>query len=289
MKLHFYGTGASEGVPAVFCECKYCREIRKMGGKNFRMRTCVQLDEDVLIDFSMDGYAQTLFRGLDLTTISHVLFTHSHDDHFYPLAVTQILPPKAFYERERILNVYGNEKVISEIADKIPLAMNSEEEIKKIMGDKYKKVEKYLELHLLSKYQELCVGSYRVMPLPANHDKKEECLIYVIQDKEKTLLFGHDSSVFEEETWERLRNYKFDCVVLDCTMVEKTGIFDGHMGLPDNIKIRHRMLEEGMASESTKFILTHFYHGFNPVHERITPIFHKQGFIAAYDGMSIEF
>lgn len=26
MKLHFFGTGASEGVPAVFCECEYCQK-----------------------------------------------------------------------------------------------------------------------------------------------------------------------------------------------------------------------------------------------------------------------
>ena len=95
--------------------------------------------------------------------------------------------------------------------------------------------------------------------------------------------------MFQENTWKELKRYKFDCVVLDCTMVEETGIFDGHMGLPDNIKVYQRMIEEGMASENTKFISTHFYHGFNPVHERITPIFKKEGFIAAYDGMEIIF
>ncbi len=31
MNIHFYGTGASEGVPALFCECQSCRAIRKLG------------------------------------------------------------------------------------------------------------------------------------------------------------------------------------------------------------------------------------------------------------------
>ena len=41
--------------------------------------------------------------------------------------------------------------------------------------------------------------------------------------------------------------------------------------------------------ERTIFIATHFVHSQNPVHERITPIFAEQGFLAAYDGMEVEF
>ena len=51
MKLHFYGTGASEGVPAIFCRCKYCERIRKTGGRDFRSRTSCQIDDNLMIDF----------------------------------------------------------------------------------------------------------------------------------------------------------------------------------------------------------------------------------------------
>ena len=67
----------------------------------------------------------------------------------------------------------------------------------------------------------------------------------MIEREGHTLLYGHDSAMFAEETWEALGRFSFDCVVLDCTMVEKTGIFAGHMGLPDNIRVRERMLAEG--------------------------------------------
>ena len=76
MKLHFFGAGASEGVPAVFCECEYCKKIRTLGGKNIRLRTSVQLDDHILIDFSSDGYAQSLFRGMDTTNITHIIVLH---------------------------------------------------------------------------------------------------------------------------------------------------------------------------------------------------------------------
>ena len=278
MKLHFYGTAASEGVPAIFCECAYCKKIRALGGKNYRFRTCAQVDEGLLIDFSMDGYAQTLCRGLPLSAIDHLLVTHSHEDHLFPLGLMQIKPPMAYYDRERHLDVYGNGMVMKKIREMVD-AFNPEGEI----------LRDYLGLREVSPFETFSVGDYRVTALPANHDKREDCFIYVIEREGHTLLYGHDSAMFAEETWEALGRFSFDCVVLDCTMVEKTGIFAGHMGLPDNIRVRERMLAEGMADAHTRFVATHFVHSQNPVHERITPIFAEKGFIAAYDGMEVEF
>lgn len=278
MKLHFYGTGASEGVPGFFCECAYCREARALGGKNLRTRTCAQLDEDLLIDFSMDTYAQTLFRQLKMEKINYVLVTHSHDDHLYAPGLMQVKPPMALYERPRCLQVFGNQKVEACIGY----------EAGKYGRDRTE-LAKYLKVQTVAPYETFSVGDYQVTALPANHDKTEDCLIYVISRDDKTLLYGHDSAMFEEAVWDRLKAYRFTCVVLDCTMVEETGVFAEHMGLPDNIKIRERMLREGMAGADTVFIATHFTHLFHPAHERITPIFAEKGFLASYDGMEVEF
>ena len=277
MKIHFYGTGASEGVPALFCECKYCRQIKRLGGKNYRTRTCAQIDEDILIDFSMDSYAQVLFRGLNLPNINHMLITHSHEDHLFTTGLMQIMPPMAFYDRERTLNVYGNAAVIMKIQ-----AGGEQNREKEILYD-------YLKLHTICVGQEFTAGDYRITALPANHDKREDCFIYVICHDGRLLLYGHDSAQFGEEAWRALKAFRFDCVVLDCTMVEETGVFEGHMGLPDNIAVRERMIREGMATLETKFIATHFVHTFNPVHERIAPIFAEKGFLTSYDGLEIEF
>lgn len=277
MKIHFYGTGASEGVPALFCECEYCRKIRAAGGKNFRMRSCTQIDEELLIDFSMDGYGQMLFRGLDLTAIRYMLITHSHEDHLYPPGIIQIEPPMAYYDRKRMLQVYGNETVVGKIR-------TTAEQI----GRPETNLNNYLEICRISSFQTVSVGEYEVTALPAEHDKKEECFVYVVKRNGRTLFYGHDSGIFCEETWDAMRHFHFDGVVLDCTMVDQSGIFPGHMGLPDNIKVRQRMIEEGMAGDKTKFICTHFVHSLNPLHERIWPLFAEKGFIAAYDGLEVE-
>lgn len=276
MKLHFFGTGAPEGVPAVFCECEYCKKIRTLGGKNIRLRTSVQLDDHILIDFSSDGYAQSLFRGMDTTKITHVLITHSHEDHFYPVDLLRAAPPFGL-NRTKKLHICGNSTVTDKLNQSVSGILSLEN------------VEKYLAFHTLSAYETYKLGDYKVTPLPASHDPRECCYIYIIEHNGKTLLYGHDSAFFSEAVWKFLGDFRFDCVVLDCTMVDHTGIFEGHMGLPDNILVRKRMLDNNIAAEQTRFILTHFDHCFNPLHERITPLFQEEGFIAAYDGMELSF
>jgi phosphoribosyl 1,2-cyclic phosphate phosphodiesterase len=50
VKLTFNGTAAAEGFPAVFCECKYCKKARELGGKNIRTRSSCLINEEYLID-----------------------------------------------------------------------------------------------------------------------------------------------------------------------------------------------------------------------------------------------
>ena len=44
MKILYLGTGAAEGVPAVFCNCDTCREARRRGEKEFHSRSQVLID-----------------------------------------------------------------------------------------------------------------------------------------------------------------------------------------------------------------------------------------------------
>ncbi len=276
MKIHFYGTGASEGVPAMFCECECCQKLRKLGGKNLRTRSGAQVDDEILIDFSADTYAHELYGGLDITAINYLFITHSHIDHLYAPDLLTIRPPMAFYKRKRELQVFGNDKAISKIQ-------------KELEGYGRSSAAEYLKLHAIKPFEKFQAGNYQVTALPANHDKNEDCLLYVITHNGKTLLYGHDSAMFGEDCWKSMKEFHFDCVVLDCTMVEETGIFKEHMGLPDNVIIRERMLKENMATKHTKFFATHFVHTYDPEHGRITPIFKEKGLIAAYDGLEEEF
>ncbi len=85
MELQYLGTAAAEGWPALFCDCRICRHARETGGKELRTRTQSLVDGKILIDFPPDTYAHALGYSLQLGKIKHLLVTHSHMDHFFPV------------------------------------------------------------------------------------------------------------------------------------------------------------------------------------------------------------
>ena len=131
-------------------------------------------------------------------------------------------------------------------------------------------------------------SGYVVTPLAANHAKDENCLVYLLEKDGKCLFYGHDSGSYPEETWDYLRGKMISLVSFDCTNVEAP---DGnyHMGLPDNRKAKARMIREGCAGENTVFVINHFSHNGKLMHEEIVDCVREDGFVVAYDGMTVEF
>lgn len=82
MEFMYLGTGASEGYPALFCQCERCSMAMELGGKNIRARTGALINSDLLLDFSPDMYMNKLRYKLDLGKVNHLIVTHSHTDHF---------------------------------------------------------------------------------------------------------------------------------------------------------------------------------------------------------------
>lgn len=271
MRLHFYGTGASEGVPAVFCRCENCTKIRKMGGKNFRSRTCCQIDDNLMIDFSADVFDHMRYGGLDMSCIEYLIITHAHIDHFYPEELLHTAPPYAMPPERKRLKVFGNAIVCDKLG--------------KLRADG---IEDYLEVRQIRNFQEINAGDFSVKALPAKHDPAQECHLYIIRKNGKNLLYAHDTGYFTEETWNALLGEYFSGVVLDCTCCNGPSYFGGHMGFEDNLRVRKRMLENNMADQGTTFTATHFVHTYGPFQDELEEAFQAYGFKAAYDGMVME-
>ena len=83
MKITVLGSGGF-GYPLVFCNCEYCIQARKTGGKNIRTRSQSLINDDLLIDLPADTYSHFLTNGIEGHKINYLLVTHSHADHFYP-------------------------------------------------------------------------------------------------------------------------------------------------------------------------------------------------------------
>ncbi|MDE7296530.1 MAG: hypothetical protein K2N84_04615, partial [Clostridia bacterium] len=80
MKVTFLGTGAAEGIPALFCNCEFCKGARKRG--EIRSRSQVLLDGELSIEFPPDAFYHAAAFHIDLSAIKYLLVTHSHMDHF---------------------------------------------------------------------------------------------------------------------------------------------------------------------------------------------------------------
>lgn len=79
MKITFLGTGTSQGVPIIACDCEVCCSKNE---KDKRLRTSILIESkttNIVIDSGPD-FRQQLLR-LGLKRLDAVVFTHEHKDH----------------------------------------------------------------------------------------------------------------------------------------------------------------------------------------------------------------
>lgn len=74
--------GRRGGLPRRLLSLRNLRKARTLGGKNIRRRSGMMINDTTLIDFPPDIYALSLELGLDLGSVTDLMITHSHGDHF---------------------------------------------------------------------------------------------------------------------------------------------------------------------------------------------------------------
>lgn len=273
MRLRYLGTAAAEGIPAVFCNCPVCADARRLGGRDLRTRTQAIVNDDLLIDLPPDTYAHYLAYGFDLPNITELLVTHSHTDHFYATELEMRCSPLA-YPEPPVMRIYCNEAVARKFHSLMPAKYN---------------VEKNFSIVRALPFVPLAIRGYSVVPLLARHDKAEECLLYLISSGGKTILYGNDSGIFPERTFEYIEEsgVRIDLASFDCTaMGNKDG--KNHMGLADVVETRDRLSRMGAMDGGTVSVITHFSHNGGLTRSQLEAAASSEGFLVAYDGLSLE-
>ena len=104
-KLTILGSGTSQGVPVIGCDCRVCSSSDK---RDKRTRTSVLIHikgEKHVIDTGPDFRTQMLRENIQ--SLKSVIFTHEHKDH---IAGLDDIRPFNFKEK-RSMNVYASDRV----------------------------------------------------------------------------------------------------------------------------------------------------------------------------------
>ena len=134
------------------------------------------------------------------------------------------------------------------------------------------------------------MDGYSVLALPANHstdNPAEAPLNFLIEAQGKTVFYGIDGAFVDAGAFRVLKEIKLDVAILDFAL----GLADfsaesaNHNNLKSVLTVRDIMLSSGIASESTKFILSHIPSGKkNPTHDEICDALSEFPLTPAYDG-----
>lgn len=269
MKLTYLGTAAAEGFPAVFCNCSFCRKARALGGKNIRTRSQAIIDDNLLIDLPADTYHHFLTNNIEGDKIEALLITHSHGDHLYPKELSMRHGAYAHDMRAKTLDIFCGEGAYSRLAANLPAN---------------------LSISKIAPYEEKEIAGNKITALPARHAPGDGALFYIIE-RDKRLLYAHDTGYFYEEIFEFLakREMFFDLVSLDCTNVDIPVSDEGHhMGIDNIERLCARLWEIGAIDHRTTVVINHFSHNANPLQHVLEERVADKGWLVSYDGMSID-
>ena len=156
MRITFLGTGTSQGVPIINCDCPVCTSKNT---KNKRMRTSVIIEcfgNNILIDTSTDMRQQ--FLTYPFERIDAILYTHAHADHIFGLDELR----RFNYTQNQVIPVYGDANTINQIKRIFGYAFNDDDLIPGIPN---------IRAYIFDK--EFNVDGTNVIPIPLMHGDDE--------------------------------------------------------------------------------------------------------------------
>ena len=251
MKLTFLGTGTSQGVPVVACQCPVCLSNNP---KDQRLRASVMIETEtqcLVIDAGPDFRQQMLTHRV--LHLNGILITHEHTDHIFGLDDI-----RAFnWVQKQPTDIYAEERVqiaIRRIFDYV------------FANYKYPGIPQ-MHLHLLEN-KPFMIGDMEVIPIRGFHYK-----LPVFGFRFGKIAYVTDVNRLEHAEIDKLRG--LDVLVLNALRKED---HISHYNLDQALEIIAEV-KPGKAS------LTHLSHqmGF---HDEVQPELPENVFLA-YDGLEI--
>ncbi|ERJ58761.1 MBL fold metallo-hydrolase [Sphingobacterium paucimobilis] len=254
MKIRFLGTGTSQGVPVIACNCPVCLSTDKRD-KRLRTSVLVELDNgyNVVIDTGPDFRYQMLREHVD--HLDAVLMTHAHKDH-----IAGLDDVRAFnYHQQQSIAIYADAPTLEALQREFYYAFSAV---------KYPGVPQ-LDLEEVNPGVAFDIFGQQIMPIEVLHYKMP-----VMGYRIGNFAYITDAKTVSQESRSLLEGV--DVLVVNA--------------LQESPHISHFTLEEALAFiddiKPQQAYLTHISHRFGK-HEYIEGILPSHVH-TAYDGLSIE-
>ncbi len=284
MEIKFLGTSASPSMPIPFCICPVCTSAWTVRGKNLRRRSSITINNDLLMDIGPDIMTSSFEYQIPLANIAFCLQTHFHEDHFDP---EMIISRHRDYGTaiDSDLLVVGSEETLS----MMDLIIGRRCDYGTIFDSK---VQTAFRIQLLAvlPFHAYNVGSYKVTGFPANHGSNQGCLLYSIQQGDKSVLYATDTSIIFEDVWKHLirMQMQYDLIILDHTYgigyESKPG---DHLAAKDFINHVDRFINSKLLKTSGRIYATHISHEGIMEHAKLDDFARRHNYMIAYDGLQI--
>jgi len=251
LKITFLGTGTSQGVPVIGCECEVCRSLDY---RDKRLRSSVHIqagNQSLIIDTGPD-FRQQMLRE-NIKHLDAVLFTHAHKDHIAGLDDVRAYN----FLQQSDMPLYGRQEALEQIKVEFYYAFEK---------DKYPGIPQ-LRLHEISE-ESFSINGIAVTPLPVMHMK-----LPVLGFRIGNFSYITDANFISDATYEKLKGTEI--LVLNALQKEK--------------HLSHFNLEEALNEVkkigAAKTYFTHISHklGKHKIIEKELP----ESVALAYDGLTI--
>ncbi len=253
MQITFLGTGTSQGVPVIACQCKVCKSTDH---KDKRLRTSLLVnvnDLSLVIDTGPDFRQQMLDNNVE--DVSAVLFTHEHRDHTGGL---DDIRPFNFI-RNAAMDVYAEERVLQSLR----------KEYYYIFEDgKYPGIPQ-IHLNEIS-VDPINIQGETIIPIRAYHH-----ILPVLGYRIGNMGYLTDIKTIEQKELDKLQGV--DLLIVNALRIDP---HISHMNLEEALDVI-RKVRPGKA------YLTHISHLFELKHSEIEELL-PEGVFLAYDGLKID-